>query len=150
MSVFIKLKEIKMIKFKRVIIALLLSTILLAGVVLVFASSTTTAPAKPERVPPVVLVMPNVGTPRAKVNFVGANFKPDEEVIVTILMFPDVETNLSGSPKGLTTKVDELGSFQIKRKLPLYPGVYPVRVYDERGEILCTSLVMVVKAEEKK
>lgn len=146
-----------MTRLKRLRFVLLTSTILLAGVILVFVSCAPAAPvtAPPaeletalERMPPAILVIPNIGTPRQKVDYVGANFEPGEEVMVATLMFPDVETNLSGGAEGLTTKVDDLGSFQIKgKKLSLYPGVYPVRVYDKDGKMIASTLVVV---EEKK
>jgi len=137
-----------MTKLKRVKVTLLMSTILLAGLLLVFTSCTPTAPAtappaEPERMPPAVAVIPNVGTPRQTVSFCGANFEPGEEIIVTVEMFPRIETNLSGGAEGRTAKVDELGSFKINRKLPNNPGVYPVRVYDKEGKVIASAAVMV-------
>jgi len=109
------------------------------------AAPTPPAPPKPEpeRMPSVVSVIPNVGPPRQKVNCVGANFEPGEEVMVASLMFPDVETNLSGGAEGLTTTVNELGSFTIGTQLPLYPGVYPVRVYDKDMKVIASTVMLV-------
>lgn len=145
-----------MTKLKRVKAILLMSIILIAGVILVFVSCApavpapvTAPPTEPERMPPAVLVIPNVGTSREKVNFVGANFEPGEEVMVAVLIFPDVETSLSGGSEGLTIKVDELGSFQIVKKLPHIPGVYPVRVYDKAGKVIASAVAMVVEKKEE-
>jgi len=142
-----------MTKLKRVKAILLMSIILIAGAILVFVSCApavpapvTAPPAEPERMPAAVLAIPNVGKPGAKVDYVGANFEPGEEVMVMLLTsrdIPDVETCISGTEEGLTIKVDELGSFSISKTLPGAPGVYTMRVYDKEGKMIASTAMVV-------
>lgn len=92
------------------------------------------------RAPAALLARPNVVKPAGQVEFVGANFEPGEKINVAIMAFLGVK-QLLGEGKGL--KVNELGSFQIKDNAPFYPGVYPVRVYDESGEIIAATVLIV-------
>jgi len=83
-----------------------------------------------------------------KVNYVGANFEPGEKVIITILAAPGEEYTLyrpTTPEEGLSLEVNELGSFKVNNKIPaqLTPGAYPVRVYNEEGEMLASTVLMV-------
>jgi hypothetical protein len=143
-------------KLKGVRVILLISTILLTGVVLAFAScAPATAPAKlelePERMLPVVSVIPNVGGPTASVSYVGANFKPGEKVKVAVGLRPGEEHSPGASGEGLAVEVNELGCFMLTGTsvwLPPLPGVYPVRVYDEKGKMVACTVVLVVEEEK--
>lgn len=148
-----------MTKLKRLRFVLLTSTILLAGVVLVFVSCAPAAvpPAlpkpEPERTPSVVAVIPNVGKAGEKINYVGANFEPGEKVVVCVLCAPGIENTIYRptvkleEELSLGIEVDELGSFGVNNKIPaqLTPGVYPVRVYNEEREMLASTVLLVVE-----
>jgi hypothetical protein len=144
-----------MTKLKRLRIVLLISTILFAGVILVFVSCAPAAPPvlpkpEPERMPPAVLVVPNVGKPDTSISYCGANFKPGEKVRITVLLQRGLEHIPGKEGAGRAVEVNELGSFILKdadTKLPSTPGVYAVRVYDEKGEMLASTVVMVMEKE---
>lgn len=128
-----------------------LAGIIAVMIVLLFASC---APPESERMPPAVSAIPNVGAPRADINIVGANFEPGEKVTVCYLLsrgseeaFYPAENIVDRSPGGL--EVDKLGSFQLKVKLPQELGVWPVRVYDQKGEMIASTVVMVEEVKEE-
>ncbi len=133
---------------------------------LAFVSCQGAAPTtvEPERtIPPSVTYLPVSGAPGALVTVVGANFIPGEVVEVRFLMQPDpkalpvwviigglkpgspfLEAGYAaiviGEPVGTKIRVNDTGSFQINEaKLPPNEGVWPVRVYDEKGEVIATS-----------
>jgi len=115
---------------------------------------TESPPTESPRMPPAVLVIPNVVEAESgvKVDIVGANFEPGEKVRIVIMYSPGVEIVPGAEGKGLTLEVDELGSFWMKGEkitpAPVSPGVYPVRVYDEKGKMVASTLLVVVEPEE--
>ena len=122
--------------------------------VLVSASCAPPTPTESPRMPPAVLVIPNVveAEPGVAVDIVGANFEPGEKVRIAVMYSPGVEIVPGAEGKGLTLEVDELGSFWMKKEKitpdPVSPGVYPVRVYDEKGKMVASTLLVVVEPEE--
>jgi hypothetical protein len=133
----------------------LMSILLLTGVV-IFAScvpTTTPTTTEPERMLPAIAVVPNVITvgKATKVQFAGADFEPGEKVRMGVLFFLGVET--TPGLAGLALEVNELGSFLLADDLNptagiIPPGAYPVRVYDEEGKVIASTLVIVVEAAE--
>lgn len=146
------IKKSKMFKFVLIGIALV-------GVLI----SSSCAPATPvesptptgvSRIPPAVLVIPNVieAESGVKVDIVGANFEPGEKVRIGVMFAPGCENTPGKEGKGLALEVDELGSFYMKGEkitpVNISPGVYPVRVYDEKGEMIASTLIVVEEPEE--
>ncbi len=133
-------KKAKLTKFALIGILLLTGVLILASCAPA-AAPPAPAPPKPERMPPSVSVIPNVAGPAAKITYAGANFEPGEKVKVAILVWPGSE--YLPSNKGELVEINELGSFMIESKLPSAPGVYPVRVYDEKGKMIASAAVLV-------
>ncbi|MFC1917132.1 hypothetical protein ACFLXH_00565 [Chloroflexota bacterium] len=118
------------------------------------------AMAIPERMPPTIKAVPDMGTPRQRIDYYGANFKPGEELKVALLMSPGplefaTETIVSSqgivvgemAPGGVII-ADGVGSFHISRIwLPKEVGIWPVRVYDADGNVIASTLVVVKAAE---
>ncbi|MBA7502808.1 hypothetical protein ES706_01405 [subsurface metagenome] len=146
----------KMIIRSKVAKFVLIGVTLLAGV-LIFTScvpTTVTEPVtEPERMPPAVLVIPNVieAEPKVKIDIVGANFEPGEEVRISIMFAPGCESTPGAEGEGLALEVDELGSFCMKGQSitprNIMPGVYPVRVYDKDGKVIASTLILVEEPE---
>ena len=124
--------------------------VVLVGVLAFASCAPQAAPA------PSTLAVPNVAGPRGTVNIIGANFEPGEMVKVAVLMAPpeggsSYETVISYS-KDLAAKkgqmlmaTDANGSFNIKSRAPKTEGVWPVRVYDEAGNMIASSTLWVKK-----
>lgn len=109
------------------------------------------APAvvEPERMPPTVMMVPNMGGARFKADCYGANFEPSETITVCIPITRvegtvPIETFIGPGGVGGPFEVDELGSFHFSKvRAPQVPGVYPVRVYDEEGEMIASTVIVV-------
>lgn len=141
-----------MIKKSKMLGFILISIVALVGVLISASCAPPTAvespvPTESPRIPPVVLVIPNVVAPGGKVAIVGANFEPGEKVRIGILIEPGIEFVPGAEGKGLTLEVNEVGSFQMsgEKMTPqnITSGVYPVRVYDEKGEMIASTLFVV-------
>ena len=126
--------------------------VVLVGVLAFASCAPQAAPAAKSASMPSVLSVPNVAGPRGTVNIVGANFIPGEKVKVAVLMAPpeggsSYETVISYSAKEgqMLMAVDAHGSFNIKSRAPKTEGVWPVRVYDEAGNMIASSTLLVKK-----
>jgi len=148
-------KKVKVGKFALTGILLLMGMLIFTSCVP--ATPVTAPPVEPEeseRIPPAVLVIPNVVTAgiKNKVEIAGVNFEPGEKVRIGILFFPGTETTPGAEGAGLAIEVNELGSFSLKDNIPpkfVPAGVYPVRIYDEEGKMIASTLVIVEAAEEQ-
>ncbi len=138
-------------------------TLVLALLAFVSCQGAAPAATAERTTPPSVTYVPVSGAPGALVTVVGANFIPGEVVEVRFLLQPDpkavpiwviiggpkcgspgAEAGYAcvaiGEPVGTKIRVNETGSFLINEsKLPPNEGVWPVRVYDEKGEVIATS-----------
>ena len=122
--------------------------------VLVFAScaAPAAAPAEQEKMP-VVKVTPQVAEPRGKIDYIGANFEPGQKVKVTFtaLLSPEatpIENVVATDANKI--EVDAVGSFLIAgARAPKPEGVWPIRVYNEAGEVIAATLVVVKKPAPK-
>ncbi|MFC1981533.1 hypothetical protein ACFLVN_04755 [Chloroflexota bacterium] len=123
--------------------------------VLVFASCA--GPAEERTVPPSVVVIPNEVAPKGEVEYIGGNFMPGEKVDVILVIdrskgkAPPLLGGAGPNSHGIT--VDTTGSFYLggaKVVAPKTEGVYGVRVYDEKGNIAASSVLMVRKPPEVK
>jgi len=138
-----------MTKLKVVSIVLIGMLFVLVSCVPAAAPTPPAPPAEPERMSPAVSVIPNPVEAGKEVTCCGANFKPGEKVRVAIMYFPGVETALGSKAvePALALEVNELGSFETKGKvmatLPDLPAVYPLRVYDEKGEVIASTPVLI-------
>jgi len=109
------------------------------------------AVAEPERMPPAVMVVPDMGTSKFKAAYYGANFEPGEKITVRIPIArvedsTPVETIIGPGGVGGPFEVDELGSFILTGiGSPVDPGVYAVRVYDEEGKMIASTLLVVTE-----
>jgi len=139
-----KVSKVNLVKFA------LIGMVVLVGVLGSVSCIQPTPAVEAPRMLPVVAVIPNVNTPKAKVDIVGANFEPGEKVSVyTLIRRGDPETThieqfmfIGGGASGLI-EVDEFGSFQITTNIQKETGIYPVRVYDENGEMIASTLFVV-------
>ena len=136
---------------------------LLAVLVFTSCAAPAAAPTEREGPPAVIKAVPDTGAPRAKTSYIGANFVPGEKVTVCVLMARGpvelaAECIVSGknvvvgtpAEKGMV-QVNEVGSFHIQKiNLPKEEGIWPVTVYDENGNPLASTLVIVKKPEPKK
>ena len=134
---------------------------LLAVLVFTSCAAPAAAPAGPKGLP-VIQAIPDTGAPSAKVDYFGANFEPGQKIRVSVLrlLVPNtspIEQVFSSKnivvgtavEKGML-QVDQVGSFHIKTiKLPKEEGVWPVRVYNEAGEVIAATVVVVKKPAEK-
>jgi len=126
-----------------------LSVITLA--LLALFSPATAPTSEPSPTLATIKVIPDVGSSRQNVKVIGYNATPKEEVVVTIEQFPGVETMLNIKGKKISAVANELGCFELPKgpKLPTYPGVYPVRLYDSKGDLLAVTVVHVKKKKKK-
>ncbi len=125
--------------------------IVLLLAVLGFAScAAPAAPVEKVRMPSVVEVVPGSVAPSGKVDFMGANFIPGEKVKVVFV------ANLSPGKVGTIENVvaegaqkleiNAAGTFYVQGMVaPTGEGVYAVRVYDEKGEAVASSMFLVKK-----
>lgn len=139
-----------------IVVLMLAASLLLASCI---GASTT---AQPERMPAAVVAIPNVAAPRANVQLVGANFEPHERVKIALVMvrgpeeFAIIETIIRSSyavregEKEPLVEVDGHGSFQLKMKIPKEEGVWPIRVYNEKGKMIASTLIVVAAPAEEK
>ena len=111
---------------------------------------TSSIPAASEvsREPVAVMSLPAVGTSGATNYIIGANCIPGEKVTVAYeVLMGDVVLDNVIAYEANQLVVDELGSFKVKGNLPKYPGVYPVKVYDEQRNIIAITVVEVQEEE---
>jgi hypothetical protein len=102
-----------------------------------------------EASPPSVVVMPNVGPGRYKPDIYGANFEPGQTLTASTLVTRfeggmPIETYVG--PDGVATpfQADDLGSFHLTgSRLARDPGVYPLVVRDEAGNILASTVFII-------
>lgn len=99
---------------------------------------------------PALTVVPTVGEPEKEFTCYGADFTPEQKVRIVMMVFPEIENVLGAKAEGLGLKTDKLGSFEVKSGFPGKEGVYPIRVYNEEGRLLATTLVVVKKKPPKK
>ncbi len=120
--------------------------------VLVFATCAAPAPAPAEekKVPPAVEVVPNSVAPKGAIEYIGSNFVPGGKVNVVFVMDINpgkTEPSENGVAEGAYgLQVDPTGSFRIKTAAAPEPeGVYGVRVYDQDGNVIASSVFLVKK-----
>ncbi|MFC2001950.1 hypothetical protein ACFLUZ_05580 [Chloroflexota bacterium] len=135
--------------------------VLLAVFVFTSCAAPAAAPAEQKSMP-VIKAVPDTGAPSAKVDYYGANFEPGQKVWASVLDHPvpdmppieQVFTSKNivvGTPaeRGMVM-TDAVGSFHINKiKLPKAEGVWPVSVYNENGEMIAATAVVVKKPAEK-
>jgi len=139
-----KVSKVNLVKFA------LIGMVVLVGVLGSVSCIQPTPTVEAPRMLPVVAVIPNVTTPKAKVDIVGANFEPGEKVrVYTLISVGDPEKTdmqrymLGGDVGSGLIEVDESGLFQMTASIQLQTGIYPVWVYDENGEMIASTLLMV-------
>ena len=100
--------------------------------------------------PGAIVAIPSVIAPKGSLTWIGAYFKPGEELDVYIEVFPGTQ-HLLGQfrVEGEPLKADDKGSFEFSGKAPRVEGVFPVRVYNNKNELRAVSVLHVQKPEKK-
>ena len=119
---------------------------------LLFTSCTPTAAPQAEQASlPVIEVIPSVIAPGGSVEFMGANFLPNEKVFVDYLYPPVAE---GGGPIecGFVITADEIGSFSssLRTRQVWDMAVCPVIVSDQNGKAITSTLFVLQKPPEEK
>jgi hypothetical protein len=102
------------------------------------------SPAKPAAS---LVVNPNSGLPKAKIEILGSGFNPGEVVEVTMVV-DGVPTELGGAP--MVKKANEQGAFKFTSNIPgmAQPGVYTITAEGDKGTVAVAPLT--VEAKPKK
>ncbi len=134
----------KVLRVLGICLAVLLTTLVFAT-----CAAPAPAPAVEKKIPPAVEVVPNSVAPNGAIEYIGSNFTPGEKVNVVLIknITPEKtqpsENVVAEGAYGL--KVDTTGSFYIKGAAPEYESVFGVRVYDQDGNVVASSVFLVKK-----
>ncbi len=141
-------------KVSIVLVLAVIIAILAAVFVLASCAAPVPAPAPEAKKMPAVEVVPNSVAPNGALEYIGSDFTPGEKV--KVFLIKDIkpgktepfENAVAEGASGV--QVDATGNFYIKTAAaPEYEGVVGVRVYDQNGNFIASS-VFLVKAPPKK
>ncbi len=122
--------------------------VLLTALVFATCAAPAPAPAVEKKIPPAVEVVPNSVAPNGAIEYIGSNFTPGEKV--NVVLIKDInpgktqpsENAVAEGAYGL--KVDATGSFYLKGAVaPEYAAVFGVRVYNQDGNVIASSVFLV-------